>query len=317
MPHKCLFCYKPLKEGQKDFHPSCSKRIFGTTRPPELPYTHQQIGEMAKEVIRSQTTLTGVQPKLSLDLSPGGQNLPRRFTIVGLWGRYILKTQSRLYPMLPELEDATMHMAEAAKISVVPHSLIRFADGETAYITRRIDRLEDGTKLPMEDMCQITGRLTEYKYSGSHEQVAKAILRHSAAPMLDLADYWMQVVFAFLTGNADMHLKNYSLFSPKGGEVAMRLTPAYDLLPTAIVMPEDTEELALTLCGKKRKLRRSHFESAMASSGLAGTTIANVFKRLSSSFPTWCQIISSSFLPPELQQAYIDLVASRLKVLEE
>ena len=151
---KCLYCYKPLKEGQKDFHPACARKMFGVKEVPALPYRRSEIADLAKQVVRAQTTLTGVQAKLSLDVNPGGKNEPDRFTIVGLWGRYILKPQTDAYRALPELEDLTMHMAEAAKIAVVPHSLIRFADGELCYITRRIDREHDGSKIAMEDMCQ-------------------------------------------------------------------------------------------------------------------------------------------------------------------
>ena len=135
---KCLYCYKPLKIGQVDYHPACAKKLFGTKEAPVLPYVRKEIGDLAKQVVRAQTTLTGVQAKLSLDVNPGGKNEPSRFTIVGLWGKYILKPQTDRYRCLPEIEDLTMHLAEAAKISVVPHGLIRFADGELCYITRRI-----------------------------------------------------------------------------------------------------------------------------------------------------------------------------------
>jgi len=144
---KCLYCYKELQEGQKDYHPGCAKKIFGTKIAPSLPYVRNQIKELATEVIRSQTTLTGVQAKLSIDIDKGKRNEPDRFTIVGLWGRYILKPQTDRYRCLPEVEDLTMHLAEAARISVVPHALIRFTDGELCYITRRIDRKEDGSKI--------------------------------------------------------------------------------------------------------------------------------------------------------------------------
>ena len=172
---RCLYCYKELAEDEKDFHKTCSKKMFGTSIVPELPYTRENLSELAKQVIRSQTTLTGVQAKLSLDIDKGEKEAISRFTIVGLWGRYILKPQTDRFANLPEIEDLTMHLAELAKIKVVPHCLIRFADGELCYITRRIDRTPKGEKLPMEDMCQLTERLTEYKYKGSYEQIAKAI----------------------------------------------------------------------------------------------------------------------------------------------
>ena len=242
---KCLYCYKPLKPGQVDYHPACARKLFGTKEAPVLPYVRKEIGDLAKQVVRAQTTLTGVQAKLSLDVNPGGKNEPSRFTIVGLWGKYILKPQTDRYRCLPEIEDLTMHLAEAAKIAVVPHGLIRFADGELCYITRRIDRLDDGQKVPMEDMCQLSERLTEYKYKGSYEQIARLIKKYSSFSQLDLVNYWEVVIFSWITGNADMHLKNFSLYNNR--KLGYGLTPAYDLLCTKIVMPEDTEELALTL----------------------------------------------------------------------
>ncbi len=182
---KCLYCYKELNEGEKDFHKACSKKMFGTPNVPELPYTRKNLTDLAKQVICSQTTLTGAQAKLSLDINKGSKNEVERFTIVGLWGRYILKPQTDRFAHLPELEDLTMHLAELTKIQVVTHSLIRFSDGELCYIIRRIDRTAKGAKLPMEDICQLTERLTEYKYKGSYEQIAKAIQRFSAVPKLE------------------------------------------------------------------------------------------------------------------------------------
>lgn len=306
---KCLYCYKELKEGQTDYHPACAKKLFGTKTAPLLPYKRQQIGDLAKMVVRSQTTLTGVQAKLSLDVNAGGKNEPSRFTIVGLWGRYILKPQTDTYRCLPELEDLTMHMAEAAKIAVVPHGLIRFADGELCYITRRIDRTANGGKIAMEDMCQLSERLTEYKYKGSYEQIARLIRKYSATPQLDLVNYWEVVVFSWIAGNSDMHLKNFSLYKTPMG---FCLTPAYDLLSTLIVMPEDREELALTLNGKKRKLQRKDFENAMLASGLSEKVIENMARKFRKTVAKWLDIIDSSFLPADMRKEYKRLVIRRV-----
>ena len=202
---RCLYCYQSLEQGQVDFHPQCSKKIFGTAVPPVLPYTKADIESLALEVVRSQVTITGVQPKLSVDLEKG-KGGEKRFTIVGLWGEYILKPQTEQYPSLPENEDLTMHLASLARIKTVPHSLIRFQDGSLAYITKRIDRDKKGVKIPMEDMCQLTEKLTEQKYKGSHEQIAKKIVEFSAYPVLDLINYFEVLLFCYLTGNADMHL---------------------------------------------------------------------------------------------------------------
>lgn len=306
---KCLYCYKELKEEQTDYHPSCAKKLYGVKTAPVLPYNRSQIGELAKRVVRAQTTLTGVQAKLSLDVNHGQKNEPDRFTIVGLWGRFILKPQTDAYRSLPELEDLTMHMAEAAKIAVVPHGLIRFDDGELCYITRRIDRQPDGSKTAMEDMCQLSERLTEYKYKGSYEQIAKLIKKYSAVPQLDLVNFWEVVVFSWITGNSDMHLKNFSLYKTPLG---FCLTPAYDLLSTLIVMPQDTEELALTLNGKKRKIKRSDFEKAMTASGLSEKVIQNMANKFGKAISKWIDLIDNSFLPNDMKRDYKRLIIKRV-----
>ena len=307
---RCLYCYKELADDERDFHKSCSKKIFGTPQVPLLPYTRANIAELAREVIRSQTTLTGVQAKLSLDIAKEGKGTPERFTIVGLWGRYILKPQTEHYPHLPELEDLTMHMAEAVKMQVVPHSLVRFADGELCYITRRIDRGPHGEKYPMEDLCQLSERLTEHKYKGSYEQIAKTILRYSSAPKLDAVNFWEQVLFSWLTGNADMHLKNFSLYSPEPG--LYMLTPAYDMLSTALVMPEDKEELALTLNGKKARITRRDFENAMITSGVDSKVADNILSKFARFFPKWEETIRTSFLDTEMQERYLAIIHGKL-----
>ncbi|MCM1094632.1 MAG: HipA domain-containing protein [Lachnospiraceae bacterium] len=311
---KCLYCYKPLHEGEVDYHNGCARKIFESTVVPVLPYTRDNIKELAREIVTSSTTMTGVQAKLSLDIVRGGKNEPQRFTIVGLWGRFILKPQTDRFANLPENEDLTMHLAEAAGIKTVSHSLIRFADGELCYITRRIDRTKKGDKIAMEDMCQLSERLTEDKYKGSYERIAKLIREYSSAPLLDIVNFWEVVVFSWLTGNADMHLKNFSLFKPKD---AYMLAPAYDLLSTAIVMPEDDEELALTLNGKKKKIKREDFEKAMRDSGMDEKAINNLFNKFNKVLSKWGSIIKESFLPIAQQQEYQELIkrmATRLNL---
>jgi serine/threonine-protein kinase HipA len=266
---------------------------------------------LAEQVIRTQTTITGVQPKLSIDFADKGT--PKRFTIVGLWGRYILKPQTEIYPSLPELEDVTMHLAQIAKIQTVPHSLIRFEDGELCYITRRIDRGDKGEKFPMEDMCQLSERLTEYKYKGSYEQIAKLILKYSHTPKLDVINFWEQVLFCWITGNTDMHLKNFSLYSIH--EQTYNLTPAYDMLSTALVMPEDKEELALTLNGKKRKITRDDFVKAFQSSNLEDKIIENIFGKFEKSIPLWRDCIRDCFLDDEMKARYVGLINGRMDKL--
>jgi len=314
MTKRCLYCYQLLDEGQTDFHPACSKKIFGESMPPILPYSEESMHELAAKVLQSHAVITGVQPKLSLHLaSATAPNLAKRFTIVGLWGGFILKPPTPHYTQLPEVEDLTMHLASIAKIKVVPHSLIRLASGNLAYITKRIDRVKKG-KWHMEDMCQLTEKLTEDKYRGSHEQVAKAILKYSASPGLDVVNFFEMVLFSFLTGNADMHLKNFSLLHrPNIGPV---LAPAYDLVATTLVHPSDDEDLALTLNGKKKKINRNDFTTAFTTLGLDSKQQENIFKKMEKAKASWLEFIRYSFLNEELKLAYTNLILNRFARLD-
>lgn len=310
---RCLYCYQPLEQHETDFHSRCSKKIFGTATPPLLPYSKADIESLALEVVRSQVTITGVQPKLSVDLKKekGGE---KRFTIVGLWGGYILKPQTEQYANLPENEDLTMHLARLAKINTVPHSLIRFKDDSLAYITKRIDRDKKGNKIPMEDMCQLTEKLTEQKYKGSHEQIARKIVEFSANPVLDLINYVEILLFCYLTGNADMHLKNFSLYKKIKEST---LTPAYDLLSTKLIIPEDTEELALTLNGEKRKLKKSDFDNLLKTMKVEDKVIDNIYKKFRKVLPLWNDFIEISFLPDQMKTDYKSLIENRSSILNK
>lgn len=293
-----------------EFHSACSRKIFGTPKPPELPYSEDQMSELAEKVIKSQTSVTGVQPKLSLHLEKlANKDQPRRFTIVGFWGGYILKPPTKQYRFLPELEDLTMHLAEISGIDVVPHSLIRLSSGKLAYITRRIDRKNE-VKIHMEDMCQLTERLTEQKYNGSHEQIGKAIIKYSANPGLDIINFFEQVLFSFLTGNADMHLKNFTLIDKP--ELGYVLSPAYDMVASSLVVEGDEEELALTLNGKKRKLRKYDFIEAINRFEINTKAIENMFNKFRNSEERWHEFIDISFLPDEMKTSFHDLIKERV-----
>ena len=312
---RCLYCYQPLNEGESNYHARCARRFFGQASAPTLPYTRKDINKLAQVVVKSRTTVTGVQAKLSMDLEHDAQGRAQRLTIVGVMGRYILKPQSEQFERLPEMEDLTMHLAEIARIPTVPHALIRFEDGELNYITRRIDRTDDGRKLPMEDMCQLAGRLTEQKYQGSYEMIAKLIERYSDVPKLDLVNYWEQVLFSWIVGNADMHLKNFSLISEKPGKYV--LTPTYDQLSTAIVMPEDIEELALPLNGFQKKLMAMDFVQAMEATGLTEQIARRMMSRFTALQDKWAACIDASFISDQQKAQFKELISQRLATLSK
>ena len=209
---------------------------------------------------------------------------------------------------MPEVEDLTMHLANIAKIKVVPHGLIRLQTGNLAYITKRIDRVKK-SKLHMEDMCQLTERLSEDKYQGSYEQIAKAIQQHSKNPGLDVVNFFELVLSSFLTGNADMHLKNFSLINQPG--IGPVFSPAYDLVATAIVYPADDEDMALTLNGKKKKIKRRDFEAAFNTLKLDVRQQENIFKKMERVLPEWEEMIDISFLNMEWKEMYKALIKER------
>ena len=312
---KCLFCYKELEEGQVDFHPSCAHKFFGSKTAPILPYTRDNMSELARQVIRTSASVTGVQAKMSLDVDRGGKNEPSKFTIVGLWGKYIFKPQSAKYPCLPELEDLTMKMAEVAHIHTARHTLIRLADGELGYLTLRMDRGRHGEKISMLDMCQLTNRLTEHKYYGTYLQLAETIKKYSSAPMLDVQRFWEVVLFSWITGNSDMHCKNFSLIDSGNGEYV--LSPAYDLLAVLLADPQDTEEMAMTFSvgGNKNGFDRHTFMTAFTQSGVPATVANKMIERMKSFLPQWDALIDQSFLPDKMKADYHLLLSKRIEVL--
>lgn len=310
---RCLFCYEVLNEGEVDYHIKCAKKMFGKSHAPQIPYSRSNISELARDLVLRHTTVTGVQPKLSMHLSRGEKDEPDRMTLMGVDGNYILKPQAKEYVCLPENEDLTMHLAAAAGIHVVPHSLARMQDGELCYLTRRIDRSSVGEKIPMEDACQLTERLTENKYHSSYEQVAKAIGLFTTVGKLDIVNFWELVMFSWLTGNSDMHLKNFSLYEPMDGQ--WQLAPAYDLLSVQLAMPSDKEELALTLNGKKSRIVTRDFAIAMSKSGIEEVVLKRMIGKFISIFPVWKVLIEKSFLPRELQTEYLSIIQNRLSRL--
>ena len=321
-----MYCYQELEEGQIDFHPGCARKFFGSEMAPVLPYTRENMSELARQVIRTSTSVTGVQAKMSLDVNRGGKNEPAKLTIVGLWGRYIFKPQSSKYPCLPELEDLTMKMAEVARIRTARHTLIRLADGELGYLTLRMDRghkgerlrVGDGTsgiKISMLDMCQLTNRLTEHKYYGTYQQLAETIKKYSSAPMLDVQRYWEVVLFSWMTGNSDMHCKNFSLINSGNGEY--NLAPAYDLLAVLLADPADTEEMAMsfTVGGTKSGFDRNTFMTAFTQSGIPVAIAEKMIERMKGYLPEWEELIGQSFLPENMKADYLHLLNRRIDQL--
>lgn len=309
----CLCCGKPLKtENGTGWHASCIKRFFGTSVLPSIELDDDTLAALVKESTSRGFTVPGVQKKLSLHLMSGRGQAPR-LTLVNYPTGYILKPQVEDFTALPESEHLVMQMAERLRVKTVPHALIG-ANSGYAFITKRVDRIIDRTgvkKLAMEDLCQLDGRLTADKYKGSYERCAKLIKQYSSVPALDLAEFFLRVVFSFAVGNSDMHLKNFSLIetAPESGEYV--LSPAYDLLPVNLVMPEDKEQFALPMNGKKTNLRRKDFLIFADTAGIPEKAANDLLGSVPAALPGFIADAESSLLPDDMKAGLIALMEDR------
>lgn len=314
MNKRCLYCYKSLDaDSVGDFHESCSMTFFDVKQQPLFEHSLTQMAELAKNVVERSVAVPGVQPKLSLSIvndtiQDGNKG---RLTVVGaLGGNYIFKPPSNQFAEMPENEHLTMRIAESFGIKTVKSSLIRLQSGELSYITKRIDRTDTGEKIHMLDMFQITEAFDKYK--SSMEKIGKALNDYSDNTLLDKLKFFELAIFSFITGNNDMHLKNFSMIHIAD---TWTLAPAYDLLNVAIVNPEDTEELALTLEGKKKKLKWEHFERLGRNLELNDKQINGVIKRFEKNKPKALKWIDNSFLSSDYKQKYKTLLEERYLIL--
>lgn len=290
----------------------CKPEFFGTSKLPQVDINREKLEELAKASISAGLALTGVQKKLSMHLSDDHSS---RLTLLGYPAGYILKPQTEAFTQLPEAEDLVMDIAEMMGVKTAPHGLIETETGP-AYISKRVDR-KHGSKYAMEDFCQISGRLTQDKYRGSYERCGSIIRKHSAMIGFDLSEFFLRLVVCFVTGNSDMHLKNFSLIETEPGNRRYILSPAYDLLPVNIVMPEDKEETALTLNGKKSNLRRKDFLVLADNIGLNQKAAEHLIDSVMKKKANAQQLCRESMLNEDLKDSLSDLIGARCEILKK
>ncbi len=275
----------------------------------DLPYSAaEQLHEAAARAAKM--SVQGVQPKLSAVLLPAANG----FVLVDSDGRYILKPQHPAYPSLPENEALTMRLAALVGIEVPFHGLVWCVDGSLTYFVRRFDRRGRTQRVAVEDFGQLSGGKRSTKYDFSMEKLVKIIDANCTFPMVDRLKLFRISLFCFLTGNEDMHIKNFSLLTDAG---KVGLSPAYDLLNTTLVLPSGAEELALPLRGKRRRITRADLLDYWASQRLelppkAIATILDEFKR---SLPAMVALVELSFLNAKLREGYLAILRSRGEML--
>ena len=320
----CLCCGKPIKDnsGDNGWHKACIKKFFTTAVIPEIEITDSVLKELAIESTNRGYTIPGVQKKLSLHLS---NEVYPRLTVVNYPTGYILKPQVKEFRALPECEHLVMSMADKAKIITVPHALVKSKD-TYAYITKRIDRIfsrDSNVKnithvklIAMEDFCQLDLRLTQDKYKGSYERCGNIIKKYSYRSGLDMTELFYRLVFSFIVGNSDMHLKNFSLIETQSGSGQYHLSPAYDLLPVNVIMPEDKEEFALPINGKKNNIHRKDFLIFAAGCGIAKLAAEKMIGQLISMVPVFIEMCRNSLIPDDMKKAFIALIDKRVSALK-
>jgi serine/threonine-protein kinase HipA len=316
---KCLHCNKDIDINNKEeiklmWHKKCIRSFFNSASLPTIDLSKETLTKLIVESINSGFSVTGVQKKISLGLSKGKNN---KLTFVNYPLGYILKPEVREYKELPLVEFITMTLANIANLNTVPFALIKL-NNEYAYISKRIDRFNKNKNsiLAMEDFCQLDGRLTSEKYNGSYERVAKIIKKYSIYSMLDITSLFSVLIFSFITGNSDMHLKNFSLIETSEGSNEYKLAPFYDLVSVKIVLPSDNDELALTLNGKKRNLTKNDFLDFARNVSIDKKIALKLIDEIIDKKDEFIRTIEESLLNNNYKDAYKKLIIERIDRLK-
>ncbi len=293
-------CYS--EKGLKLLSPTLKTLAF-------LDFTAEELRAEAMQRA-SKMSIQGVQPKLSatLNIKEGA------FEIVDKNGRYILKPQHHIFPELPQNEDLTMRLAARIGIEVPLHGLIYSKDGSLTYFIKRFDRKGQKDKIAVEDFAQLASMIRDTKYNFSMERLVKLIEDYCTFPAIEKAKLLKLVLFNFLVGNEDMHLKNYSIIIRNG---KVELSPAYDLLNSSIVLKGDIEEIALTLKGKRSNLNRDILVNYFGKErcNVTDKIIERILETIQTELPSWFNLIAISFLSKEMKDKYGELLQKRINIL--
>lgn len=301
MSQVCHLCLEPVR-GDKEYHARCSRALFDADKPPTLEIEVGKLHTAALAMV-GHTSLSGAQKKISVNLSADRETLQ----VAAGAGRYILKPQTGTYPFLPENEHVSTRLAQLVDIDVGKFGLVSLKDGSLAFIVRRFDRLPDGRKLRQEDFCQLAELSPKEKYDGSAERCVKLLRKFASEPLVEILKFYRLLVFAWWSGNGDMHLKNFSLLVDEAGLV--RLTPAYDLVCTRLVIENDP--LALPVMGKKDNIGRGLWLKFAEYCQLSERIASRVLDAQSGALTKAIPLLDRCFLPAELKAQYQQLIEER------
>lgn len=299
----CLCCHKDTGSGEA-YHPKCLRDIFGGTFLPGIPFGLSDLPGRVIKVV-GKMSISGVQMKASVKINKENKQLE----MPAEGGTHILKPEPGEYPELPQNENLIMNMAQALKMNVPPHGLFRMADGKLCYIIKRFDRSDQGKKIHKEDMAQLLEFPADNKYKGSLELIGNVIKKHTENPFLELFEYFQRVIFNFVVGNGDMHLKNWSLLTPRSGRNS--LAPCYDFVDSKMYIPDELDS-ALTMGGKKNKWNRKLFMGFAEYLGLDLKAASNALNSIIAFEPELASMTRESYLSEPRQEQLIGIMSERI-----
>ncbi len=282
--------------------PKFLKALFGISELPTISFSSEDIPLKAQDMADAKLSISGVQPKLSLKMDKQRKEL----VLAPTGGEYIFKPQTPAFPHIPENENCCMDIAQTFNIEVPPHCLLKLKDGTLGYVVKRFDR-QGEEKVHQEDFYQILEKTD--KYLGSLEQIGKKLKEISAVPGLDIQLFFERVVLNFLLGNGDAHFKNFSVSHRAEG---VRLSPAYDIVSSKLVLPKE-EDSALTLNGKKNRITRNDLD-AFAENLKIPQKIR--YEKFAGKTDLIEQFIRSSQLPQDFKSRFVEIVLSRYERLK-
>jgi len=302
----CRICLKPSDE-DLGYHAECLESLFGTQSLPVLDIELSKMMGLAAEMA-GKMSISGVQEKVSLRLSDDKS----RFEIAPTGGRYILKPEPSRFAYVPQNEHLTMRLAELIGIEVPPLGLVELKDKAIAYIIKRFDRLDDGTKLQVEDFCQLDEKPIRDKYQGSGELCVRILRKYATEPLIEIRKLFKVLLFSWWASNGDQHLKNFSLMRTTEGR--WRLAPAYDLVCTRLPIPSD-RDLAMPICGKKSNLTKQQWLDFAEYAGIPERAAVRLLQEQIDGLEPSLRFIEASFLPEELKSEYQDIVWQNTELL--
>lgn len=300
--NRCFLCGKKI-DTDANMHQTCIKNLFGVSYIPKIDIALDEITIKAQEMA-DKLSISGVQAKLSMKLDKKSKKL----ITVATGGEYILKPQITTYKEIPENENLCMTIAGQIEIDVPAHTLLMLKDGSYAYLVKRFDR-RDGNKINQEDFCQILEKTKKEKYNGSIEQIANKLKEKSEIPNLDIQYLYERTLLSFIIGNGDAHLKNYSINYTTLDNI--RLSPAYDIVSSRLVIPNEKEEFALSINGKKNKLKIEDFIAFANKLNIPQKITDNILSKKQLFF----DLINDSQLSPDYKEKLSEIVSERFSRL--